>query len=182
MGGFGNDMPVAYQVNDQMPDVDFLGGDLIILNGKAKGTTLQITKVIGDKVVLAPTNPTDKLAKIAPGDSVQVDNSNFLAIQTYHRHQVPSKDYYVWDQFRNKNGEPIYPQRAIQLGPIFTRSAAGCLPTGKIQGKVIVLCSMMDREAFPWQGDWYRNKVKEYLGDKTDDNFRLWYIEHAMVF
>jgi len=180
MGGFGNDMPVAYQVNDQMPDVDFLGGDLIILNGKAKGTTLQITKVIGDKVVLAPTNPTDKLAKIAPGDSVQVDNSNFLAIQTYHRHQVPSKDYYVWDQFRNKNGEPIYPQRAIQLGPIFTRSAAGCLPTGKIQGKVIVLCSMMDREAFPWQGDWYRNKVKEYLGDKTDDNFRLWYIEHAI--
>mgnify|MGYP006972339032 CR=1 FL=1 len=180
MGGAGEEMPVAYQLNDEMPDVDFLGGDLIILSGKAKGASLQITKVEGDKVVLAPTNPTATLVKIMPGDSVQVDNSNFLAVQTYHRHQVPSKDFYVWDQFRDNNGDPLYPQRPMLLGPIFTQSAAGCVPTGKIHGKMIVLCSMMDREAFPWQGDWYRYKVREHLGDKADANFRLWYTEHAI--
>ncbi|MEO6547983.1 MAG: hypothetical protein ABIN94_08275, partial [Ferruginibacter sp.] len=34
-------------------------------------------------------------------------------------------------------------------------------------------------EAFPWQQDWYRTKVKENLGDSTDDHFRLWYTDHA---
>ena len=103
-----------------MPDVDFLGGDLIIKSGEAVGATLQLTKVEGDKVALAPTNPLDILAKIKPGDEVQVDNSNFLAVQTYHRHQVPGNDYYVWDQFRDDKGEPIYPQRPMLLGPLFT--------------------------------------------------------------
>ena len=111
---------------------------------------------------------------------MQVDNSNFLAVQTYHRHQVPGKEYHVWDQFRDSTGKPIYPQRPMQLGPLFTRSAAGVLPTGKFKGKMILLASLWDREAFPWQADWYRSKVKENLGDRTDDHFRLWYTDHAL--
>ncbi len=51
-----------------------------------------------DKVVFGPVDPA-VVAKLKVGDSVIVDNSNFLAIQTYHRHQVPGKEYYVWDQF-----------------------------------------------------------------------------------
>ncbi|MDR1624843.1 MAG: hypothetical protein LBS04_07715 [Tannerellaceae bacterium] len=179
LGGSGEGMPVAFQLEDGIPDVDFLGGDLILLSGEAKGASLQITKVEGDKVVLGP-NAAGILVKIKSGDAVQVDNSNFLAVQTYHRHQAPSRDYYVWDQFRDENGNPIYPQRPMQLGPLFTQSAAGCLPSGKINGKMIVLCSLLDREALPWQGDWYRSKVKSFLGDATDDNFRLWYTENAL--
>jgi len=38
----------------------------------------------------------------------------------------------------------------------------------------------MDQDALPWQGDWYRSKVKEALGDRIDDSFRLWYVEHAL--
>jgi len=53
------------------------------------------------------------------------------------------------------------------------------LPTGTIHGKMILCCSVWDREAFAWQGDWYRNKVKEHLGNATDDNFRLWYTDRA---
>jgi hypothetical protein len=178
--GDKGDKPESYQLEDIMPDVNFLGGDLIIKTGEAAGATLQITKVEGDKVVLAPTNPLDILAKIKPGDEVQVDNSNFLAVQTYHRHQVPSKDYYVWDQFRDKDGNPIYPQRRMLLGPMFTMGAAGSVPTGKFKGKMILLGSLWDREAYPWQCDWYRQRVKENLGDSTDDNFRLWYTDHAI--
>jgi hypothetical protein len=183
LGGSKEGMPVAFQLEDVMPDVDFLGGDLIILSGEAKGITLQLTKVKGDKIALGPANNTPEiLVKIKPGDAVQVDNSNFLAVQTYHRHQTPpaGNEYKVWNQFRDENGQPIYPQRPVLLGPLFTQSASGCLPTGKINGKVIALSSLMDREAFAWQGDWYYNRVKEYLGDKTDDNFRLWYTEHAL--
>jgi len=179
MGGTEGTMPVAFQLNGQLPDIDFLGGDLIIKSGAAAGKTLQLTKTSGDKVVLGPADPSI-LVLIKPGDSVQVDNSNFLAVQTYHRHQVPGKEYAVWDQFRDSSGKPIYPQRPVLLGPLFTKGAAGVLPTGKFKGKMILLESLWDREAFPWQADWYRSRVKENLGDSTDNNFRLWYTDHAL--
>jgi hypothetical protein len=66
------------------------------------------------------------------------------------------------------------------LGPLFTRAASGVLPVGKFSGKVIVLSSLWDREAFPWQADWYRSKVKDNLGDSIDHHFRLWYTDHAL--
>lgn len=179
-GGQEGGRPVAFELNDQLPNVGFLGGDLIIKSGAAAGKTLQITKAEGNKVALAPTNPIQLLAMIKPGDTIQVDNSNFLAIQTYHRHQVPGLEYKVWDQFRDAQGKPIYPQRPMQLGPLFTKSASGTLPVGKFKGKIILLGSLLDREAYPWQCDWYRERVKENLGKDTDKNFRLWYTENAL--
>lgn len=179
MGEKEGAMPVAFQLEDVLPDIDFLGGDLIIKTGAAAGKTLQLTKIAGDKVVLGPADAV-VLTQIKPGDEVRVDNSNFLAVQTYHRHQVPGKEYTVWDQFRDAEGKPIYPQRSMQLGPLFTRGASGVVPNGKFKGKMILLSSLWDREAFPWQADWYRSKVKENLGDSTDNNFRLWYTDHAL--
>jgi hypothetical protein len=145
MGGTEGGMPVAFEVEHSMPDVGFLGGDLIILSGEAAGTVLQITDVIGNKLVLGPTNSPALLFKIKPGDEVQVDNSNFLAVQTYHRHQVPGPEYTAWDQFRDAEGKPLYPQRPFLLGPLFTRGAAGSIPTGKFKGKMILLGSLWDR-------------------------------------
>lgn len=178
--GDKGEKPEAYFLDDIMPEIQFLGGDLIIKTGEAAGATLQLTKLMGDKVALAPTNPLSILAKIKPGDEVQVDNSNFLAVQTYHRHQDPGSQYPVWNQFRDANGKSIYPQRSMLIGPMFTMGAAGSVPTGKFKGKMILLGSLWDREAYPWQCDWYRQRVKENLGNNTDDNFRLWYTDHAL--
>lgn len=178
MGGKEGSMPVAFQIEDILPDVDFLGGDLIIKTGAAKGKKIFLSKISGDKVVVGTTDPK-VLASIQIGDEVQVDNSNFLAAQTYHRHQVPSKEYTVWNQFRDADGKPLYPQRPMQLGPLFTRAASGVLPSGKFKGKMILLESLWDSEAFPWQADWYRSKVKENLGENTDNNFRVWFTDHA---
>ncbi len=172
-------MPVAFQLEDAFPDVNFQGGDLLIISGAAAGKTLQLTKLIGDKVLLGPADLAI-LTQVEPGDEVQVDNSNFLAAQAYHRYQVPGKEYGVWDQFRDASGKPLYPQRPMLLGPLFTRGAAGVLPTGKFSGKMILLSSLWDREAFPWQADWYRSRVADNLGDKTDQSFRLWYTDHAL--
>ena len=180
MGGKEGGMPVAFALDHEMPEVGFLGGDLVILSGEAAGTVLQITDVIGNQVVLGPTNSPALLFKIKPGDEVQVDNSNFLAVQTYHRHQVPGPEYTAWDQFRDAAGKPLYPQRSFLLGPLFTRGAAGSIPTGKFKGKMILLGSLWDREAFPWQQAWYHDRVKENLGDQTDNSFRLWYTDHAI--
>jgi hypothetical protein len=38
----------------------------------------------------------------------------------------------------------------------------------------------MDESAFPWQADWYRQKVAEQLKDKADNYFRLWYVDNAL--
>lgn len=179
VGGSEGGMPVAFQIDTPINAINFLGGDLIIKSGAAAGKVLQIAKIEGDKLVLGPVD-NNVLALIKPGDKVQVDNSNFLAVQTYHRHQVPGKEFHVWDQFRDTNGNPIYPQRAQLIAPGFTIGAGGALPTGKFKGKMILLESLWDREALAWQADWYRTLVKENLGNATDDNFRLWYTDHAL--
>jgi hypothetical protein len=179
MGGVEGTMPVAFQLENTLPDIEFLGGDLIVKSGAAAGKTLQLTKISGDKVVLGPVDPA-VLVLIKPGDDVQADNSNFLAAQTYHRHQVPGPEYHVWNQFRDASGKPAYPQRPMLLGPLFTQGASGLLPEGKFKGKMILLSSLWDREAFPWQADWYRAKVREHLGESTDSNFRLWYTDRAL--
>ena len=177
-GHVEGDVPVALQLGEFPITNNILGSDLFILSGAAKGKSIFISRVSGDTIIFGSSD-LNVLGKLKTGDSVRFDNSDFLAAETYHRHQVPSKEYYAWDQFRNKDGQSIYPQRPMILGPLFTQSASGVLPTGKFKGKVILLGSLWDSEAFPWQQDWYRNKVKEHLGDKTDDNFRIWYTDHA---
>jgi len=170
---------VAFQLEGTLPEVRFLGGDLNVLSGDAKGKTVPLTKIDGDKVVIG-LDDLSVVELIKAGDEVRVDNSNFLAAQTYHRHQVPGKEYKVWDQFRNRDGEPIYPQRQRLLAPSFTKAAAGVLPTGKFKGKMILLASLWDREAFPWNADWYATQVKNNLKEKTDEHFRLWFTDRAL--
>lgn len=175
----GSDRPVAFQLADTPPDKGFLGGDLVVLSGEGKGKRIAVRQIAGDVVTLGVAD-VNTLALLKPGDEVRVDNSNFLAAQTYHRHQVPDKSYQVWDQFRDKDGNPLYPQRKINLGPLFAMGAAGTVPSGKFHGRIIVVQSGLDREAFPWQADWYAQRFREYLGDKADDYYRLWFTENAL--
>ena len=55
---------------------------------------------------------------------------------------------------------------------------AGSIQNGRFKGKMIALESM-DIDALPWQGDWYRTKVKEALGKRIDDEFRLYFTDHS---
>lgn len=170
---------VAYRLKDMPPAVYFLGGDLNVLSGAAQGKRLALSTLSGNIVMLGVADPA-LAAQIKPGDEIQIDNSNFLAMETYHRHQVPGPDFTVWDQFRGPDGKPLYPQRPMLLGPMFVKSTAGSLQTGRFEGKMIVAASLWDREAMPWQADWYRGRVQEHLGARTDDHFRLWYTDHAL--
>lgn len=169
----------AFRLAAAPPHVTFLGGDLVVESGAAKGKRLPLAHIVGDVVVLGVAD-SSIASQIQPGDDIIVDNSNFLAVETYHRHQVPDASYKVWDQFRNPDGTPLYPQRPFLLGPIFVKGAGGSIETGQWTGKMIVVESLWDREALPWQADWYRGQVKKYLGDKTDDHYRLWYTDHAL--
>jgi hypothetical protein len=170
---------VGFRLQGTPPPTYFLGGDLIIGSGAAKGKRIPLTRIVGDVVILGLAD-RDVVKQVAVGDQVQVDNSNFLAAETYHRHQVPGPDFKVWDQFRKPDGTPLYPQRPRLIGPGFVMATAGSLQTGKFDGKMIVVESLWDREALPWQADWYRARVQEHLGDKTDEHFRVWFTDHAL--
>jgi hypothetical protein len=170
---------VGFRLATMPPQVYFLGGELVVSSGAASGKRPMLLTLRGDAVMLGFADPK-VTAQIRPGDEVTIDNSNFLAMETYHRHQVPGPDFHVWDQFRGPDGKPLYPQRAMLLGPMFVKSTAGSLQTGKFEGKMIVCASLWDREAMPWQADWYRQRVKEHLGAQTDQHFRLWYTDHAL--
>lgn len=178
LGGAEGGMPVGFELEDNLPDIHFLGGDLLLVSGNAAGKKLFVTSISGNKIIFGNSD-AKLLVQIKPGDEVLLDNSDFLAAQTYHRHQVPGKEYTAWDQFRDASGKPIYPQRPMLLGPLFTQAASGVLPKGKFKGKMILLGSLWDSEAYPWQQDWYRSRVKENFADSTNDHFRLWYTDHA---
>lgn len=173
----GGKLPVAVQLAG-VPSQSTVGADLLITSGAAKGSKLPMTRSKGDLVILGADSAT-VLSKLKAGDEVKIDNSNFLAVQTYHRHQVPGKEYTVWDQFRDEEGNPIYPQRPLILGPMFAKGASGSVQIGRFEGKMILLENLYDTEAFPWQGDWYRDRVTEHLGNKTDEHFRLWYADRT---
>jgi hypothetical protein len=175
----GSARPMAYELAATPPDVGFIGGDLFILSGAAKGKRLALKALNGDVASLGIVD-VKTLALLKPGDEVRVDNSNFLAAQSYHRHQVPDASYKVWDQFRGPDGKPIGPQRKINLGPMFAMGAAGTVPSGKFNGKIIVVGAMLDREAFAWQSDWYRQRFEEHYGADAGNKYRLWYVENAL--
>lgn len=156
-----------------------LGAQLIVRTGAAAGNAIRLSGLDGDLAHLEPGQEA-LVAALAIGDEVTLDNSSFLAAQTYHRHQVPGPEYAVWDQFRDAAGAPIHPQRPMLLGPMFTQATAGTVPSGRISGKMIAVASLLDREAFPWQADWYRSRVAEHLGAETDERFRLWFVDNAL--
>ncbi|MHA6523612.1 hypothetical protein [Tessaracoccus sp. G1721] len=163
---------------DPPPSGWMLGAELRVTGGAAAGQTLRVESVDGDVVHLEPGQAATA-ALLAAGNPVVLDNSNFLAAQTYHRHQVPGSEYEVWDQFRDESGSAIYPQRQMLLGPLFTASASGTVPTGAVTGKMIVVACLLDREAFPWQADWYRRRVDEHAGGDASHRFRLWFMDNA---
>jgi hypothetical protein len=162
-----------------VPTGDLTSADLVVTSGAAAGKSVALGTVTGKSAGFGFGANSAVVNSIRSGDQVRIDNSSYLALQTYHRHQVPTRDMYGWDQFRNAKGEPIYPQRRVLIGPIGAMNGAGSLQDGRFNGKMIALESLMDIDALPWQADWYRTKVKDAKGKRLDEEFRLYFIDHA---
>ncbi len=174
-----DDAVAALQLDITLPD-DLQSAVLRVTSGAAAGASFNL-RAARVRVIVFDEQAIGTLVQgIAVGDGVRIDNSNFLAAQTYHRHQVPGTEYAVWDQFRNQDGTPRYPQRPMIVGPMMAMGATGTLQTGHIHDRMIVVACLLDREAFPWQADWYRQRVTEHLGARAEDMFRLWFVDHAL--
>ncbi len=152
-----------------------------ILSGKARGQKISIQEIHGNAAVLGSSSGISDLPSlmktICPGDEVRLDNSDYIAIQSYYRHQVPSDPaFHAWDQFRDEKGETTLPQRPNVIG--YSLCGTGTVQEGTIQGKTIVIQCLMDESTCPWCGDWYRGKVIEEQGSEKD--FRLYYMDRCM--
>lgn len=163
-------------------DLYLQGAKIKFLSGDAEGKELVLGKLEGHTITLMESfqpGVHQLLSSLKPGDKVLLDNSDYIAVQTFHRHQVPEGDVAGWRQFKNADGTPKYPQLPL-AGPAMSMGGSGAVQTGHFKGKMIVVASLMDESAFPWFGDWYAKQAKEYLGAAYDDNFRIWYTDHAM--
>ncbi|WP_297098524.1 hypothetical protein [uncultured Draconibacterium sp.] len=170
-------IPVAIQLK-AVPENKTGSYDLIVNSGVVKGQKLNIQWIDGNIVILTVGN-NEAAKKLKVGDELKFDNSNLLAVSYYHRHQVPGDEYYVYDQYKDANGKPIYPQRPMLLAPMFAAAASGSVPSGKFEGRMIVVQNMNDGGALPWHADWMKSRVKENLGDELDDHFCIMFTEHA---
>jgi len=145
------------------------------LNGDLKGTTFALGK----------GNDPGLLKQLAAGSRLRVNNLFYLALHFYHRHALPKgPGHYTYDQFRNPDGSPRYPQRSYLASTAqAVGTTGGGTQRGRINTKLIVLQSMLDGGAQPWMADWYSKQVLGALGEKGHaDNFRLWFNDNAEHF
>lgn len=162
-------------------DLYLKGVNITVLTGKAAGKQLLLKDIVGNYLTIGMCfgmgDLGSVLSDIAPGDEISLDNSDYIAIQHYYRHQVPADlSFRAWDQFRDAEGRPTLPQRNFVMGYRFC--GTGTVQDGHIQGKVINIQALTDESTCPWCGDWYRHKVIESTG--SEENHRLYYMERCM--
>jgi hypothetical protein len=163
-----------------VPREDPGGARLAVLNGAMAGRWLHIATSCDAMLSFSTMTDPATLEGIGPGDTVRIDNAWLLAIQTYQRHQVPPDPAeYGWNQFRDAQGSPVYPQRDVLIGHNFALNSVGSLLSGRINGKVLLVQALMDIDALPWCADWYRSEVRKALGARFEDQFAVWFIDHA---
>lgn len=162
----------------QGDDLYLTGTMVTVKSGEAAGMKMLLSVLEENRLMIGQGFGCDSIEtvfqKLKPGDEVYLDNSDYIAMQTYHRHRVPAPEFTVWDQFRDENGKPLYPQRTKSL---FGNVENG--QSGKIQGKIIVVESLWDESALPWQADWYRKRVAGVNGGDESGIMRLWYMDHC---
>ena len=175
------------------PGKPMAGADLFVNSGAASGKQFSVFQTAGPSTLVVLSDAS----RLAPGDQVTLNNRDYLALQTYHRHQFPDLKRYAkladprehfptlpkifppmpaWDQFADERGKPIYPQREVLLGPVSAFNGAGSLQTGHFHGKMLGMQSMVDIDAFPWKADWYRQQIH---AAGNGHRYRLYYIDHA---
>ncbi|MFH8249007.1 PKD domain-containing protein [Microbacterium sp. B2969] len=104
-----------------------------------------------------------------------------IAKRFAYRYQLPAAGtgWIALDQFRNSDGTPMYPQRAVGE-PGFSGFVSGFAAfDGSINGKVIAVSNLYDTDALPIHTDWYRKQIEASLGPAASDNYRVYFTDHA---
>ena len=119
----GNDAWIEMETLPEGDDLYLRGVNITFVTGEAVGKQLLLGGMERDRVsgggflTIGMCYGLDDipgvLGKVKPGDELTLDNSDYIAIQSYYRHQVPADlSFHAWDQFRKADGSPSLPQRA----------------------------------------------------------------------
>ena len=129
---------------------------------------------------LSGKNSPVLLGALVKNGKIRVNNRFLLAAYFYPRHTIVP-GYYQYDQYRNANGTPKYPQRTLNVADISTmRSGAGVLSLGNIKTKVMLFQNLSDFLAFPSWVAGYANAIEQNLGKaKADQMLRVYYQERG---
>jgi hypothetical protein len=120
------------------------------------------------------------LGALANGGKIRVTNRFLLAAYFYPRHTIVP-GYYQYNQYRNADGTPKYPQRPYNVADLTTiNQGAGVLSLGAIKTKVILFQNLSDFLAFPSWVAGYANTIEQQLGKaKADQMLRVYYQERG---
>jgi hypothetical protein len=115
-------------------------------------------------LTLSESNSQVLLDAVAVGGKIRVNNRFHLATYFYPRHTIVA-GYYNYDQYRNADGTPKYPQRPYSIPDITALTqGAGVLSLGNIKSKVMLFQNLSDAAAFPSWVAGYANTVEQKLG------------------
>ena len=152
-----------------------VGATLTVRTGAAAGREL-LSLGGGDGVIVAAggrRNMSIGFEDVASGDTVLVDNSDFLAYANFTRHQ--NEDIPELDAFR-VDGRPVFPQRARATGSPELYFVAPY--EAAFDQKMIVVQNTHDAQCWPCATENLRRLLVARRG--TDADLRVWFTEHAM--
>ena len=169
---------------EQVPKGDDLyleGVNITLTSGKAAGKVMILGGIEGNALLIGSaygfSDIGEVIGDIQPGDTLHLDNSDYIAVQMYYRHQVPDDpSFRAFSHLRNEDGKLGIPQRAFIMGYGF--NGTGTVQDGNIHGKMIMNQSLMDESTWPWCADWYRQKIIEAKG--SDSDYRLYWNENCL--
>jgi hypothetical protein len=179
-GASGSDPAWGFEIEADDPERMFMAR-VRILSGAAAGQDFLVSGV--DSGVLSPFSERTPgiLEAVVEGDEIQIDNRDFVAFCYYHRYatldtwsKTPDRVQPELDPW-GVDGRPIYPQRAIQ--PV--GNAAPATYKATIDSKMIYIQNSHDAQVWPTTIFPYDAKMRENLGDRVDDHYRLWFVENA---
>jgi hypothetical protein len=89
--------PAAF-ILESVPVGNPQGATMLVTSGNAKGAIMYISGIVRQNITLFGFGiaASSSISKLQPGDSISIDNTVYLASQTYHRHQDPGPEYPVW--------------------------------------------------------------------------------------
>lgn len=148
------------------------------LSGKARGKEIYVTSLGGE--VVRPLRNSGLLADVQVGDEVRVDNRDRIASSYYHRYAPPT----IPTGMRSAGMETIPERRALavdgrHLYPQRPQLSEAWGDMGRFQGKMIDMAATLDMLVWPSSVSIYPRIVRHHLGDRTDKNYRFWWMENA---
>jgi hypothetical protein len=152
------------------------------LTGTLDTTTSTLALAVNPNVLSATVpNSTVLLDALDVGDKIRINNRFFLAQVYYPRYSILDNGNPAYNQYKDKNGKPKYPQREVQIAPFSSYGAMGGMrETGSIKTKVMVMENLADANSFPYVAGFYQQQVEKALGKrKADEMFRVYYQEHG---